>query len=91
MTRAIWKYPLTEYELSMPIGAQILDIREQNGTGCLWALVNPDAEKDVRRFLVYGTGHSIKDAERMTYRGTFHIDDGALVFHVFEETTDAFG
>lgn len=37
----------------------------------LWALVDPDATPEIRRFRVIGTGHEIQEPERMNHVGSF--------------------
>ena len=88
MNKQIWKYTLDVYDsaIEMPIGAEVLTVQSQNNIPCLWALVNPLAEKEKRYFEVFGTGHNVycdMGIERM-YIGTFQIDSGSLVFHLFE-------
>ena len=84
MDKQIWKYVLEpETIIEMPIGAEILTVQEQYGRCCLWALVDPSANKVKRKFLVYGTGHPITE-ENGKYIGTFQLHNGRLVFHVFE-------
>jgi len=70
--------------LLMPCGARILAVHEQHNTVCLWAQVDPEADKEFRHFRVYGTGHEIPDAA-LTYLGTVFIDGGHLVWHVYED------
>lgn len=83
-TNSIWKYVLQpEIELSMPVGAQVLSVREQGEEICLWALVTPDAPKETRRFVSFGTGHDVP-AVPLQFHGTAHLQGGSLVFHVFE-------
>lgn len=85
--KAIWKFPLAERDdqtVSMPDDAQILCVQVQNGTACLWALVEPEAPKAVRRFKTYGTGHQHADIPGK-YIGSYQLLGGAIVFHVFEE------
>jgi len=41
-----------------------------------------------RTFAIYGTGHKHEHVEG-TYIGTFQLDGGSLVFHVFEECGSA--
>ncbi len=48
----------------------------------IWALVDTDAPEEARVFHVRGTGHPADALGR--YVGTFQIDGGALVFHLFE-------
>lgn len=80
--KTIWKYELQpECTLDMPIGAQVLSVREQGGAICLWALVNPNAEKEQRHFVGFGTGHDVLDRP-MQFIDSAHL--GSLVFHVFE-------
>lgn len=83
--KTIWKYtlrPLTA--IDMPIGAEVLSVHEQLGEVCLWAMVDPDGESEVRKFELFGTGHSIPDLSNKKFVGTSHLDGGALVLHVFE-------
>lgn len=69
----------------MPIGAEIIHVHEQHGDICLWAIVDPAADTETRRFLIYGTGWEMPDAPG-TYIGTGHMAGGDYVFHVFECT-----
>lgn len=84
--RTIWKYPLvatTAIDLEMPKGARVLTVQTQNHAPVMWALVDPAAAKELRRFRVVGTGHE-GAPDRGTYIGTFQLQGGSLVFHVFE-------
>jgi len=86
--KTIWKFPLRVddiIDVDMPTGARILAVQTQQETPCIWALVDPSAPKERRRFRVFGTGHRIAQEDSLTYVGTFQVGDGALVFHVFEE------
>lgn len=83
--RTIWKFTLQpECSIEMPSGAEVLSVREQGETICLWALVDPEATVEMRRFVVLGTGHSVPD-QPLRFLGTAHLAGGAFVFHVFEE------
>lgn len=80
----IWKFTLQPYcILDMPKGAQVLSVREQGSEICLWAMVDPSAEKEPRRFLGFGTGHDLPEGD-LSFVGTAHLASGAMVFHVFE-------
>jgi hypothetical protein len=86
--QAIWKFPLLIQDgqaVSMPAGAKVLCVQVQNGVPCLWALVDPTAPKLSRNFFTFGTGHPI-DPTGLEFVGTYQIDGGALVFHVFTTT-----
>jgi len=53
MNKTIWKFTLDlvdEQQVSLPKDAEILSVQVQNGNICLWALVNPEAEKETRYF-----------------------------------------
>ena len=82
--KTIWKFELPKQgNVEMPKGAEILTVQTQNEKPCIWALVNPDAEKEERAFVIYGTGHYFQLID-YKYIGTFQLNEGRLVFHVFE-------
>lgn len=86
-TKTVYKYrfPVDDIvSIDMPEGAQPLHVAMQGRYACLWALVDASRPMKERRFRIAGTGHPIKDQECMKYIGTFLVNDGALVFHVFE-------
>lgn len=90
MKKTIWKFPvLPDHNIDMPIGAEILSVQTQNGIPCIWALVDPKAEKEVRKFEIFGTGHELECNENIKRKfiGTFQpylqMNLG-LVFHMFE-------
>ena len=87
----IWKFPITPEGINMigmPKGAHILTIKRQLDTVCIWALVDPEAEKEIRGFRIYGTGHPITNNENLRYLDTFMIQNDKYVFHVFEVIID---
>ena len=80
----IWKFVLTEdCTIALPRGAEMLTVAAQRGEICLWVKVDPDREREERRFMTFGTGWPIPKM-RMVYLGTSQIDGGALIFHTFE-------
>ncbi|OGM08844.1 hypothetical protein A2Z67_02445 [Candidatus Woesebacteria bacterium RBG_13_36_22] len=94
--KTIWKYklsldnsndisvPYASQNIRIPIRSVILDVQEQRGIPCLWALVE-DTNKIVERHIrIYGTGHKIDQFDQHVYIGTFQFHDYGLVFHVFE-------
>ena len=85
---AVYKYPIildNKIEINMPEGAKILTCQSQFGKPQLWALVNPDFPTEKRTFRMAGTGHPISDSEEsLQYIGTFQMENGALIFHLFE-------
>jgi len=83
----IYKYKIDPYTpgIEMPKGAEILTAAFQGDAFCIWAKVNPDAEKETRNFQAFGTGHTIPIGMGIDYKyigtGFMHND---LVFHAFE-------
>ena len=89
--QTIWKFPLKVTDgqnISMPIGAEILTVQAQNGEPCIWALVDPKADTEIRFFEIFGTGHPIFSDAGVSrkYISTFQLRGGNLIFHVFEYT-----
>lgn len=82
----IYKYVLEPgtTEIKLPKGAEILSVSFQEDF-CMWAAVDPSAEKETRCFKVFRTGHIIPQEIGVTYTflGTGHMAIG-LVFHAFE-------
>lgn len=83
--REIWKFELDSHynTVEMPIGAEILSVHSQRDSVCIWALVNPNMEKETRYFDVFGTGHPI-DVNSKIFIGTCLVNNESLVWHVFE-------
>lgn len=84
--KTVWKFTMAVTDrqvLNMPAGAQLLDVQMQGDDPCLWALVDPEADRLPRQFRIAGTGHKLP-ADPGRYVATFQMNHGALVFHVFE-------
>lgn len=84
--KTIYKYKLyvtDRQTVSMPIGSKILNIQTQKGEPCIWALIDTDNDIEDRKFAIYGTGNECSSFYE-EYIGTFQIENGSLVFHVFE-------
>ncbi|MCP4552476.1 MAG: hypothetical protein GY834_10655 [Bacteroidetes bacterium] len=83
----IYKYPVIpndEICIEMPEDAQILTVDTQFGKPQIWALVNPQNPLEKRHFRMAGTGHSIDEKQNLHHLGTFQMDEGTLIFHLFE-------
>jgi hypothetical protein len=65
----------------MPVGAKILTAQHQDGVMTLWAMVDPDAEREQRGFRIYGTGWPIEQ-DNLDYVATAR--EGIFVWHLFE-------
>jgi hypothetical protein len=86
----IHKYVLVvedEQTLRLPKDARILSVQFQGSGPVLWALVDPEAERETRHFVTMGTGHPVGHREfvsKLEYLGTYQADQGMFVGHVFE-------
>lgn len=84
----IWKYKLqccSEQELELPLNAQILCVQVQNENPHLWVMCDPaEKRKETRVIYTFGTGHKFEELSTRKYIGTFQLQGGKLVFHVFD-------
>lgn len=80
----VWKYPLPSASeaLEVPYGAKFLHVAEQHGSVMTWWEVNPTAPPQARRLAVVATGMTVP--LHGTHLATWLMDDGALVFHLYE-------
>ncbi len=79
----IFKYPVIKEAVDLPRDAEILSVGVQDQGVFLWALVDPDAVMEEKRFYVYGTGHEVEDRQLKKFIGT--IFQGQFVWHVFQD------
>ena len=89
MDKTIWKFPIKVVgiqTITMPKNSHVLSIQSQNNNPCIWALVDPNAEREQRRFEIIGTGHPVPNREglKREFITTFQLDGGAFVGHAFE-------
>ena len=82
----IWKYELKindVQEIDIPNHANILDVQVQNGKPCIWARVNSD--HPLRRTTIHtiATGQEFEYSNMGAYLGSYQLNNGELVFHVF--------
>jgi len=86
---SIWKFPLAvgkSITIEIPHSAEILSVQSQNEQPCIWVLVDPSLRTVHRNFAIFGTGHTIEvdDELPMNYIGTFQLENGSFVGHLFE-------
>jgi hypothetical protein len=92
VSKVIWKYRLegAKREFEMPVGAEIVHVGMQREYGqeglnyevpTFWAIVDPEADREVRTFHLAGTGILLPSGD-MKYHGT--VMDGAFVWHLLE-------
>jgi|GEM_PF-3949743 len=96
MERVIWKWTVERgtkrhFTLEMPenpqimtcqVQTQVIDGREQE-TLVVWAFVNPTARKENVRFQVVDTGLTTDGLLDWAYVGTFQLNGGDYVGHLF--------
>lgn len=86
----IYKFPLIvtdvqEHVVPGLVGVQgILSVQVQRGVPCVWMVVNEDLSARTVRFRIIGTGHAMVE-NRGAFLGTFQLEDGHFVGHVFYE------
>lgn len=88
----VYKYEIPErehcFKLSMPANAKILTVQVQFEKPYIWALVDTEGKNRDRHFRLIGTGHNhnfeLDPYKIEQYVGTYQIDGGASVFHLFE-------
>lgn len=89
--KRIWKFQIKtlsdEVTLSVPGTPQWLSVGEQDGTLCLWALIEDRDERRTIVLRIVGTGHPIEDAHTLQYIGMTQVRyaGGTGVWHVFEK------
>lgn len=82
----IWKYTLEitdKQSICMPEVSIMLDVRLQNGSPCLWVRVDPSSPYVFKEFITHVTGQDVPH-ETGNHIGTYQLNGGSLVFHVFE-------
>jgi hypothetical protein len=93
MNQEIWKFSTIDkgfadrFEIKMPKNTQLLyvDIDAHNFP-CIWGLVYPHEETEIRYFELFGTGHTIPNdmgVERK-YVGSYRYQNGEFIGHIFE-------
>ena len=89
MTKTIYKYTVAYddiFVLDLPMGAEVLTVQVQYESPYLWALVNTEEQTEKRYFRLAGTGHPIvyDMGKEYSYINSFQLNNGDLVFHLFE-------
>jgi len=87
MDQTIWKYNVKiddVQKVQMPMASKLLSVQVRHGMVAIWAMVNPEQQMVLRTIQMAGTGHDMSDRIMGDFLGTFQIENGALVFHVFD-------
>ena len=89
MSTTIWKYPIEiadQQYLELPTSAEILSVQTQFDSVYVWVKLNPTVTRTARQLRLFGTGQLVPDSG-LRFVGTFQIQGGHLVFHLFEEVS----
>jgi hypothetical protein len=85
--RQVFKYELATDDttiLILPKGAKFLKFDSQHNKPVTWWLVDPKAEKELKKFFLVGTGQELPDeSDNWTYLGTAKFSNDNLIFHLF--------
>ncbi len=90
--KRIYKYPVSladSFNVFLPTDAQVLTVQVQYDKPQMWVLLAPEEMTVSREFCLIDTSRDIPDADNLQYIGTFQLQGGALVFHLFERRRTA--
>ncbi len=82
----IYKYQIQttdEQTIRMPKGSRVLCVQIQRKVPCIWVQVDPEATLVDTVIHVHGTGHPMPEVMNRQYVGSYQMNFGDLVFHVF--------
>jgi len=89
----IFKYQLhieearsSTFEHPIPKGAKFLSVQTQHEVPCIWFLVEPSNEEEIRVFEIIGTGIPCAVLSGDIYLGSFQLRGGSFIGHVFDIT-----
>ncbi len=86
--KRVFKYTLEmidEQAIAMPKGAFPMTVQTQNDKPQVWMFVDDSQPPERRKFRIVGTGHPADDVQYGQYVGTFQMQGGSLVFHLFQQ------
>lgn len=87
MSHIILKYPIhpSGMQIYLPHGSKILSVQIQKGTPQMWILQNKEGDLlEARNFKVFCTGEPFDIENIKEYIGTFQLEQGAFIGHLFE-------
>ncbi len=85
--KTIYKYGIElsdNFIINMPKDAKILSAQIQDKNPFLWALIDTDKPFETKAFKLIGTGHQIKNEDKLKFIDTFQMHFEQLIFHLFE-------
>jgi hypothetical protein len=87
--RTIYKFIINPGSITLPLpsGAKFLSVNTQGDSPVMWFEVDTKQPLETRHFVAFGTGFEIPEEFQGTYLGTFLLNMGMLVFHLYEVAT----
>lgn len=86
MSKIIYKYQVElapEFSLSLKENFSILCLQVQNDVPYLWIEVSPAADQMTVEFSLRVTGKQFDQGDDETYVGSFLLNEGAFVGHLY--------
>lgn len=86
MAIRVFKYQLAVVDhqiVEIPHGAELLCVQTQYGVPAIWARVDDEHTEVEYDIFIVGTGHNADRTEGVKYLGSFQLQDGRFVGHVF--------
>lgn len=85
MANVVWKFHLLDIQcaINVPLYGEILSAGQQNEQFYIWILVDPEAPKVTRNFVIAGTGHQFTTKGKAVFID--RVTMGPYEFHVFED------
>lgn len=81
-----WTLELKDTQTIMaPENTLFLTVQMQHGLPQVWGLCNPNLPAEKNIFHIRGTGHPVPEKDNLLYLGSFQMNEGQFVFHVFRE------
>jgi hypothetical protein len=86
---SIYKYTLQTtglQEIEVPVNSRILCVQVQYNQPNIWILVDlNEIEKETLNIIIKGTGFEIDSGTNLHYIGTYQLESGNFVGHVFQQ------
>jgi len=88
VARTVWKFPIrmqARQEVLVGDNPRIVHVGEQHDQPCIWVDHDPQPEHTAKvrlAFEIVGTGHRVPSSGK--HVGTFMVDGGTFVFHVYD-------
>ena len=87
MSHIVYKYAIEikdTQQITLPMNSQILCVQIQYGLPYIWVLQDLAYKIHPVTLELIGTGYHIDGSVRRKYIGTFQMQEGRTVFHLFQ-------